>query len=283
MTGHTPLEKILSDDRFLTGAGLVLILLPSWWYLLSGAGIDMDPLDSIRFNLFPYQMTGMNNMMPETADMPGDVSLRYTVIVFTMWWIMMIAMMVPAASPVILLYSRIIRHNGLDHYPLPGLSALVFLGGYLVAWMAFSILATGMHLILVSNQWLSMFMLTSNGWLAAGILFLAGIYQLTPLKHACLDHCRSPVQFITTCMKPGLSGAFQMGITHGCYCVGCCWVLMLLLFVGGVMNLLWITLLALFVLAEKVLPGGQRISAISGAILVTWSILTLLSLLYNVP
>lgn len=186
----------------------------------------------------------------------------------------MIAMMVPSAAPMILLYTRVVRHANDKTSRIPQL-ILFFIFGYLVCWFLFSFIATSLQWGLDQNTWLSMNMMSNQGWLTAGLLILAGVYQLTPLKMACLEKCRSPAQFITDHMKSGNLGAMQMGIEHGIFCVGCCWALMLLLFVGGVMNLLWIVFLTLIVLAEKIIPPGEIISTVSGYILITWGLLLL--------
>jgi predicted metal-binding membrane protein len=115
-----------------------------------------------------------------------------------------------------------------------------------------------------------------SAWLSAAILILAGLYQLSPIKHACLRRCRAPAEFLSRRWRPGVSGALRMGLEHGVFCVGCCWVLMALLFVGGVMNVLWIGLLALFVIVEKLGPRGPAVARIAGAVLVGWGAVTLI-------
>lgn len=178
-------------------------------------------------------------------------------------------MMVPSAAPMILLYGRVYRHNCQDGASAAPTAA--FLCGYLVSWLLFSGAATLLQWLLEQAGLLhSMMMWSNNHLLSAGFLLLAGAYQFTSLKQACLLQCRSPAAYLTANWRPGASGAFRIGCRHGLYCVGCCWSLMLLLFVGGVMNLFWIAGLALLVLLEKLLPGGAWFSRLIGvAMLVT--------------
>ena len=117
---------------------------------------------------------------------------------------------------------------------------------------------------------------SQSRWLSATILIAAGLYQLSPLKHACLAHCRAPASFLSRHWRPHASGAVRLGAMHGAFCVGCCWMLMALLFVGGVMNLVWIAALAFLVLIEKLLPPGQWIGRVAGAALILWGVATLL-------
>ena len=233
---------------------MALLCLLSWFYLVDGAG------------------TGMSSTAMSTLAFPPPVgssegvewSWRYTFIMAAMWWVMMIAMMLPSAAPTILLYARVYRHNSEDSHNAAPTAA--FLAGYLSSWLWFSLIAT------LLQWWLeqlglvhSMMMWSSNHLLSAGFLLLAGAYQFSPLKQACLVHCRSPASYLSSHWLPGHSGALQMGFRHGIYCIGCCWSMMLLLFVGGVMNLFWIAGLALLVMAEKLLPGGVWLSRLSGA------------------
>ena len=193
-----------------------------------------------------------------------------------MWGIMMVGMMLPSAAPLILVHAAVVRKAAGDGVRLT--PTVIFASGYLVIWMSFSVGATVVQWALHHAALLSPMMETTGVGLGAGILITAGIYQLTPWKEACLDHCRSPIHFISQHWKPGLLGAFRMGLEHGVYCLGCCWALMGLLFVGGVMNLLWIAGIALFVFIEKVFPvgfGGRRLAGwmmilAGGGMLVAW-------------
>ena len=187
----------------------------------------------------------------------------------SMWWVMMVAMMLPAAAPTILLYARAAVAQGAAP-PAPG----HFLAGYLGIWGLFSLVAAGLQDALQQAGVLApMTMDATARWLSAAILVAAGVYQLSPLKNACLAHCRSPAAFLARHYRPSRWGALRMGAIHGAWCLGCCWLLMALLFVGGVMNLAWIALLALLVAAEKLLPGGRRVGQAAGLALMVWGAL----------
>jgi predicted metal-binding membrane protein len=138
--------------------------------------------------------------------------------------------------------------------------------GYAVAWAGFSAVAVALQAALQRSGLLTPMLLGSSAWLNGALLVAAGLWQLSPLKAVCLEHCRSPVGFLTRHWRGGRLGALRMGVVHGAWCIGCCWALMLLLFVGGVMNLAWIALLALLVLVEKTLPGGTRYARLAGVL-----------------
>ena len=250
-------EALARRDRLVTAAALTLITLLAWAYLLAGAGMDMDMGD-----------------MDMNMVMPMDWTVGYALIMFLMWWIMMIAMMLPSAAPMILLFALVNRRSrsrGAAYVP-----TAVFASGYLIAWGGFSFAATGLQWWLEQSGWLTMAMASAHPWLGGVLLIAAGIYQLSPLKHACLRHCRGPVEFITRHWRPGAGGALRMGLEHGAFCVGCCWVVMGLLFYGGVMNLYWIVGLAVLVLLEKVLPQGHRFGALSGLGFLLWGLFLLI-------
>jgi len=183
-----------------------------------------------------------------------------------MWAVMMVAMMLPSAAPMILLFAAITRRNRAKGHVMAPTG--VFAGGYLVAWAGFSLAATGLQWGFDSLALLSPMMVSTSAVLSGAILIAAGLYQWTPLKHACLAHCRSPLYFLGHHWRKGTGGAFVMGIHHGFYCVGCCWVMMALLFVGGVMNLLLIAAIALVILIEKVAPRGDVVGRVGGVVLV---------------
>jgi predicted metal-binding membrane protein len=154
---------------------------------------------------------------------------------------------------------------------------MFLLAGYLTAWLAFSICAASLQKLLQPTGLISEMMLWSRSApLSAIVLASAGLYQFSPLKRACLAQCRSPVNFLTAYWRPGVAGSFLLGMRHGIYCVGCCWLLMALLFVGGIMNLIWIAALALIVFVEKILPGGERVGRVLGVVLIVWAGVTLL-------
>jgi predicted metal-binding membrane protein len=209
--------------------------------------------------------------------MPMPWTLATFRVMVVMWVAMMIAMMLPSAAPMILLFAAIDRRKTVrgSPYRATGLFAL----GYLVVWAAFSIAATWAQWGLEQGKLLSPAMATSSSALAGALFLLAGLYQLTPLKRACLRQCRSPLDFLTRYWRGGAFGAFRMGVRHGLFCLGCCWAVMALLFVGGVMNMLWIAALALFVLVEKVVPVGRLLGHAGGIGLILWGSATLLVLI----
>jgi predicted metal-binding membrane protein len=175
---------------------------------------------------------------------------------FAMWAIMMVGMMLPSATPTTLVYTAVARKAAREGKPVARVTA--FVAGYLSMWTVFSLGATVAQWGLERAALLSPTMVSSSPALGGVLLVGAGIYQLTPFKEACLEHCRSPAHFIAEHWRPGTLGALRMGTEHGAYCLGCCWVLMGLLFFGGVMNLLWIAAITLFVLLEKAVPHGAR-------------------------
>jgi predicted metal-binding membrane protein len=248
------LDRALRHDRavVLTGLGAVVAL--AWLYLWLGAGIDMEPMD----------MGGGAVMM-----MAPEWSPSYAAIVFLMWVAMMLAMMLPSAAPTILLVSSIARKRAASGRRVPQAAALFSLG-YLALWAGFGAAATALQWGLDQAGLLSDTMAVAVPYLAGLVLVAAGIYQWTKLKDACLAHCRSPLGFLLQHWRDGAWGAFSSGVRHGLYCLGCCWLLMGLLFVGGVMNLVWIAGLAALVLAEKTLPWGGRMRRLAGAVLILW-------------
>ena len=209
--------------------------------------------------------------MPGHA-MPGDVwSLSYLGASFFMWALMMVAMMLPSAAPMILLYGRNVRRSAVR----PLLYMAVFVLSYLAIWTFFSAAAAFAQAVLVSTDTISeMALAVGDARMAGALLLSAGLYQLSPMKRACLDQCRSPLSFIMRFSRRGPAGALRLGMAHGFYCLGCCWALMLLLFAGGVMNIAWIAAIALAVLAEKMLPPRFRArEAIAALLLLAGAIL----------
>ena len=259
------IEGTLRRERVVLAAGLAALAALAWIYIWQGAGMGMPALAMTTLSLFPH-------LQPDVA---GQMEDGWPMVI-AMWWVMMLAMMTPSATPLILLYGRVIRHHagaGQRTY----LPSLMLLAGYLIAWLAFSVAAAAFQKALQPAGLISEMMYWSrSAILSASVLLAAGLYQFSSIKQACLAQCRSPVRFLTAHWRPGLMGSFMLGIRHGTFCVGCCWTIMLLLFVGGVMNLIWIALLTLFVLAEKLLPGGARMGKWSGGLLIIWAIATLL-------
>jgi predicted metal-binding membrane protein len=187
------------------------------------------------------------------------------VFMLVMWAIMMVGMMLPSAAPMTLLYAGMVRKAERQGTPMAPIAA--FVSGYVAMWCLFSVGATLVQWGLHEAAMLSPMMMAKSQAFGATLLIVAGVYQLTPWKTVCLDHCRSPAHFIAEHWRPGASGAFRLGLHHGAFCLGCCWALMGLLFVGGVMNLLWIAAIAIFVFLEKVLPNeviGVRLSGMAG-------------------
>jgi len=259
------LERALRRDRVVVAAALALVTILAWVYLLAGAGTGMNAMEMTRHSMMP---------MPMMQHVQWDPS--YAVLMFFMWWLMMIAMMLPSAAPVILLATGINRRSRVDQAPYG--SAAAFAIGYLLVWALFSLLAMGTQWLLERLGWLTPMMTSASDLLAGTVLVIAGAWQFSPWKSACLNHCRSPVQFLTEHRRRGNIGATLMGMHHGLFCLGCCWFLMALLFVGGVMNLYWIVGLAIYVAAEKLLPGGQRTAKIVGAVLLLWGLAILANL-----
>lgn len=262
------LERLLQRDRAITATGLLVLCALAWLYLVSGAGLGMA------------EMTTDDAMsaMPGMAMEPVAWNPTRWMLMTAMWWVMMIAMMTPSATPAILLYARVHNHalaRG-DRLPAPA-SSSVFAAGYFLMWLAFALLAVIAQQALERGGILSATTLGSQvRWVSGTTLLLTGLYQLSPLKNACLSHCRAPAAFIARHWRPGVVGALRLGALHGAYCVGCCWMLMALLFVGGVMNLAWIAALSLLILAEKLLALGRWVGRAAGLVLIGWGLVLLL-------
>lgn len=260
----TLLEAVLRRDRQSVIAGLTVVIALSWTWLLLGAGTGMSAVDM----LFGSGSDSMARMMTPTA-----WTLGYAVVMFTMWWVMMTAMMLPSAAPILLLFARINRKEKAVGRPF--IPTGIFAAGYLVAWGGFSALATALQWALERLDLLSPMMVSTSYWLGGAILLAAGLWQLTPIKGMCLRHCRSPIGFLVQSWRPGRGGAFRMGLEHGSFCLACCWFLMGLLFFGGIMNLFWIIGLAVFVLVEKTVPIGSWVGRMVGVGVTVWGILLL--------
>jgi predicted metal-binding membrane protein len=206
-------------------------------------------------------------MMTVTWDGPRLLLL------WAMWAAMMAGMMLPTAAPILMLYARTIRNR--SHVSNPSLSIFAMAAGYVLVWAAFSVGATGLQREWASSNLMTMMMEPASRTVPAGLLFLAGFFQLTPMKNACLTMCRSPIHFLATKWHDGITGAFRMGAEHGLYCLGCCWAMMLLLFAGGVMNLAVILALTVWVAVEKLAPFGEQSARVTGALLLATSLWTL--------
>jgi predicted metal-binding membrane protein len=244
----------LNRDRLVVGGALVAIAVLAWIYLLTSPRT--------------MQMNGMT--MPDTPDVVMSMawsSLDF-LLMFVMWTVMMVGMMTPSAAPMILIYTRVARQPGLQGPAFA--SSIWFAAGYLLSWTAFSLVATMAQYALDRAALLTLGMYLANTRIAGIVLVAAGAYQWTALKDSCLKQCRAPLAFIQEHggFRRTISGGLNLGFRHGLYCLGCCWVLMALLFAGGVMNILWIAAIAILVLVEKVFPAGRTVGRIAGAALV---------------
>jgi predicted metal-binding membrane protein len=230
-------------------AGLAAVIACAWAYVVP-ASLDMYG-----------RMDGAAAWMMEAT-----WNAKYVLLIFLMWVAMMVAMMLPSALPTILIFHRAVRNDPQVRSPATRMTA--FAAGYIAAWTAFGLGASLLQWGLAEATLLSPMMVSASPWLGGALLVVAGVYQWTPLKYACLRHCRSPLAFLAEHWRPGMPGALRLGLRHGLFCVGCCWALMLLLFVGGVMSLLWIGGITAFVLVEKLAPYGAQGGRLSGVALV---------------
>jgi predicted metal-binding membrane protein len=255
VTEPTRLEAVLRRDRAVILAGIATVTLAAWAYLVHLAR-EMGTMDR----------TGAMGMAPDMV-MPHLQSWDAVelLLLFVMWAVMMVAMMLPSAAPLVLMFARANRQKGGSG--VVG-SAGILLLGYLLVWIGFSAVATLAQWRLHAAAVLSPTMASTSSILGGVLLVAAGVFQFTPLKRACLVRCRSPLHFLMSDWREGQLGAFVMGLKHGAYCVGCCWMLMALLFVAGVMNLFWVAAIAVFVLVEKVSPKGDLIGRFAGAALI---------------
>ena len=268
----TAVESFIQRDKIITIIAIAILVGATFTYTVLGVGMNMSAIQMTP-GLGQSQMS-MPNMsaMKNMAATPAVWSFNYSVLMFFMWWTMMIAMMLPSASPMILLYTALIRRTKKAKSIIP--QATSFICGYLLAWAAFSLFAAALQSQLELRDWMSpMMMEATNIYLAAGILIAAGVYQLTPLKTVCLEKCRQPASFLANYKNTWVNSPLRIGLVHGFYCVGCCWFLMGLLFFGGIMNLYWIVGLIIFVAIEKlhekgiifgkILGGGAIVSGIA--------------------
>jgi predicted metal-binding membrane protein len=266
VTETTVLEAVLRRDRWVVVAALIAVIAVAWIWIVLGAGTGTSAVAMTQMAAMP----DMDMMMERAVWTPG-----YAALIFAMWWAMMVAMMLPGATPMLLLFARVNRSQQAQDRPY--VPTGIFAAGYLVAWGGFSLLAAALQWGLGQLDLLGPMMTATNYWLGGAILLAAGLWQLTPIKGVCLRHCRSPLAFLAQQWRPGRLGAFRMGLEHGAYCLGCCWFLMGLLFFGGIMNLFWIAGLALFVLLEKAIPMGHWFGRIAGVCFAAWGVLMLAS------
>ena len=272
--GGAAIEHVLRRDRVVVLAALAILTALAWAYTLWSAGT--------------MGMGGMPVPNGSAMDMGISAALEPAfkpwtgvefVAVFVMWAVMMVGMMTPSAAPMILVYARVGRQASQDR---PFRATGSFAAGYLLAWTAFSVAATLGQWLLERAALLTHMMTPASDLVGAVVLVAAGLFQWIPLKDACLRHCQSPLGFI---MQYGFRrdplASLRLGFRHGLYCVGCCWALMALLFVGGVMNVVWIAGLTIFVLLEKIVPLGRLVSRIAGAGLLAWGIRLLIPALQS--
>jgi predicted metal-binding membrane protein len=257
MTNST-LETVLRRDRWIVGGAIGILVVLAWGYVLWLANdMDMGGMDMTGFRMIP---AGIGIMLP-AGEPWRAIEFAY---VFLMWAVMMVGMMAPSAAPMILMYARVGRQGKAQGKPFAATGW--FAAGYLLAWTGFSLAATSLQWLIERAALLDSRMVIASNLLGAIVLIAAGLYQWTPLKDVCLAQCQSPIGFLMRHggFRSNPRGCLLLGLRHGGYCVGCCWFLMALLFVGGVMNVLWIALLALLVLLEKLTPVGRWIARAAG-------------------
>jgi predicted metal-binding membrane protein len=256
-----PLEILFRRERLIVGACLAAIVLLAWLYLLDGKAT----MPGMNMGMSGMDMSGMD-MAHMAMPQAGQWGVTTVLLLFVMWAVMMVAMMVPSAAPMVLTFLAVNQRRQATSRPVVPVG--FFLLGYLAVWTAYASAAAVAQWQLHRAALLSPAMSATSPWLSGGLLVAAGLFQWTPLKSACLKGCRSPLSFLMTEWREGTAGAFFMGLRHGAYCVGCCWILMALLFIAGVMNLLWVAAIALFVLAEKLLPKGEWFARVAGIVMV---------------
>jgi len=247
----------LTRDQAIVLASLGAITFLAWMYL---TGMAREMADMANMVGLPDmdKMAGMALVTPYASWAPADIAVAAA-----MWIAMMAGMMLPSAVPMVMVYVAAERGRG----GAPLRHAAAFLAGYAAIWIGFSLAAVQTQWLLLRTGLIGPDMALAGGYLGGALFIAAALYEWSPLKNRCLALCQSPLGFILGHWRPGLRGAFAMGLTHGLHCVGCCWVLMLLLFAGGVMNLLWVAALAILVLLQKVLPGARRVSLATGLLM----------------
>ncbi len=248
MQAGTRFESVLRRERAVVAVGLFLVTAMAWAYLV-------------------YMAMSPSGMDMATARVASWTRVDFG-LMFVMWAVMMVAMMVPSAAPMVMMFASMNRRRRQDG--LPFVSTGVFLVGYLSVWSGFATVATLVQWGLHQATLLSSTMGNVTPHLGGALLLIAGVYQWTPLKNACLGQCRTPIGFLLSEWRDGNSGAVVMGIRHGTSCLGCCWFLMVLMLVGGVMNLVWMAGVATYILAEKVVPAGHWFARAVGLLLVGW-------------
>ena len=258
------LSTVLEKDNLIVYLSIFLIVIITGLYTIFGIGMPMSAIEMTKmsgiFSMSSSMEMNMNmgsnnmdmNMGSNNMDMKNRWSISMAMSMFLMWWLMMIAMMTPSAAPTLLLFHNLKKIGSEEKNALS--YTYLFLFGYLIIWAIFSLIACIIHKFFDTSSITDAAMMQLKSVQFSGILLItAGVYQFTPLKNACLEKCRTPIDFLSSNNRKGAKGSFIMGAHHGLFCLGCCWALMALLFVGGVMNLFWITGLALYVLIEKII------------------------------
>lgn len=264
------INRILLNDRAVTLSALAAVIAGCWLFVLAGAGTGMSTPAMTSWDM----ALGLPGAISTAMSTPTNWSPGYAAIMVMMWWAMMVAMMLPSAAPVILLYGKV--EGGMrarEGRPPSLLPTALFVLGYGLAWGAFSVAAAALQWSFETVGLLSPFMMNPASEVFAGaILLSAGLYQISPLKSACLKHCQGPLQFLTLHWRSGRLGSLRMGLRHGAYCLGCCIGLMVILFFGGIMNLYWIAGLAALVFVEKLATAGPWLARVTGGLLIAWSL-----------
>ena len=259
MISSNSLKSLLKRDRLVIISGLLFITLLSWLYIIY-----------LYQQMVYMDMNALFFAMPMT---PEWTAIDF-ILLFLMWLVMMIAMMTPSVAPLILIFAKVNRQRRQQDHPF--VNVVYLITGYFLVWAAFSLGATSLQWLLQQISLLNPEMKTTSKILGSMILIVTGIFQFTPLKQTCLKYCRTPLGFVLQHWKEGKSGALKMGLENGVHCVGCCWLLMVVLFVAGIMNLLWVGLITLFVLVEKISAGIKWIPYVAGLLLIVFGVLFLI-------
>ena len=272
MENKPNLSTVLEKDNLIVYLSIILIIIITGVYTIFGIGMPMSAIEMTKMSgifSIPSSMDMDMNMGSNNMNMGWSFSMAISM--FLMWWLMMIAMMTPSAAPTLLLFHNLKRIGSERNRAL--YYTYFFLSGYLIVWALFSLIACILHKFFDNSSITDIGMMQIRSIQFSGTLLIAaGIYQFTPLKNACLEKCRTPIDFLSSNNRKGAKGSFIMGAHHGLFCLGCCWALMALLFVGGVMNLFWITGLALYVLIEKIIIKARWLDKIMGLILIVFGI-----------
>lgn len=291
MPADTALESLLRRDRVIVAASLAALTVIAWTYTLwlaaamnidgmsmsgPGMGADMRMAPAMEMDGMEMDAGAALSLGTVLGISPRPWSSVEAGVTLTMWVVMMVGMMLPSATPMILLYARVGRQSRKEGKPFAATG--FFAGGYLLAWVGFALAAT-LGQWLMEGTLLSTALASASRIFSGAVLIVAGLYQWTPLKDACLSQCQAPIVFLQRHggFRRDPAGAVGLGLRHGLYCIGCCWALMTLLFVGGIMNVLWIAAIAIFVLAEKVFFPGRLLSRIAGTLLIAAGLWQLVS------